>query len=190
MIYRLVDNINDFQDLDIDPFDFVEAMAERNGLTYSEFERFAWDNRAFGADWVDIGAEFMPGGKKKPKPDIAMWSGPFLMLAPKAHKALSAALAPFGELLPFSVDNETWHLFNCLTLAEADESRSQPLTADGHWLGVKQLEFTDAETRGKLVFKTTYNRCTELYCSDTLVELIEENGLTGLEFSPTLIPEL
>ena len=61
---------------------------------------------------------------------------------------------------------------------------------DQNLYGVKQLEFTEAEARDKLIFKTTYNRCTELFCNAALIELIEDNGLTGLIFSPNLIPEL
>ncbi|GAB2508888.1 hypothetical protein [Microbulbifer agarilyticus] len=190
MIYRITDNTNDFQDLDIDPFDFVEAMAHKNGLTYSEFERFSWDNKVFGQDWIDIGGDFMLGSKNKPRPELAMWSGPYLMLSPKANKALAPLLAPYGELLPFSVEGDSWHLFNCLTLADVDEARSEALTVDGHWQGVKSLAFPEAEIRNKRIFKTKFNRCTELYCDATLVELIQAHQLTGLEFSPSLIPEL
>lgn len=122
-------------------------------------------------------------------PDICLWRGFSLVLSPYAYTQLSEALQDFGEFLPVSYGQDTYYIFNCLTLGLADEINSQQDIQDGVFMGVKKLSFNDVDISGKLVFKTEYNRCSRLYCSESFKQSVEESGLKGLAFNEDLVSE-
>jgi len=71
MIYRISDAYNEYLNIDIDPFDLLEAMG--GSISPEQFDSYAWDLRPLRDIWVDIGGSFMADDEGLIKPDIAIW---------------------------------------------------------------------------------------------------------------------
>ncbi|ABC30546.1 conserved hypothetical protein [Hahella chejuensis KCTC 2396] len=118
-------------------------------------------------------------------PDLSKWVGASMILSPRAFEALGEKLERCGELLPLKIDGSTYYLFNCLTEGRIDEINSKP-----HKLGEEPSEpftvaFNSEDVRDKLVFKTKYDNCSSLYCTEELKQLVENHELTGVSFVST-----
>ena len=83
------------------------------------------------------------------------------MLSPKAYRLLIELLEPFGEFLSVTIDDERYFIFNCLT-------------------------FVDASAEGKLIFKCCYQHCLDVFCTERLKNIIEDFGLSGINFDLNL----
>jgi hypothetical protein len=127
-------------------------------------------------------------------PDISLWTGgagSSLVLSPKAFRMLEDLLASSGEFLPVTVKHEkyedqTFHIFNCLVLADADEAQTEHEYIDGVQFGLKHIGFTDS-VANLLVFKSPINNCMSLFCGERFKEAVESFGLTGVIFDENLI---
>lgn len=78
-----------------------------------------------------------------------------------------------------------FYTFNCRTLVDADPTQSEQITDAGQVIGVKRLGFDSKDVGDKVIFKTSFNNCTDLYCSNAFKESVEAYGLTGVEFLKT-----
>ncbi len=108
------------------------------------------------------------------------------MVSQKARDRLDAALAAYGEFLPVTTSHGPFWVFNCLTMVAADEERSRRIEEQGQVLDVEALSFCDRDVGDCLVFKTTYDPCRSLFCSEKLRDLMRDEGLKGLNFEPRL----
>lgn len=70
----------------------------------------------------------------------------------------------------------------------ADLSQSEQLIEAGQVIGIKRLGFNDADVKAAIIFKTPFNNCTDLYCSDVVKKVVESYSLTGVVFSKDLSP--
>jgi hypothetical protein len=119
-------------------------------------------------------------------PDIYVWRSGAIVLSPKAYSALNEDLSSYGELLPLECEGQTYYLFNCLTLGQADEINSEQEVEGGAFMGVKKIAFNTVDVTGKLIFKTTFDRCSTLYCGAEFKNILTSKSLTGVIFKEDL----
>lgn len=152
---------------------------------------FSLHNFSFKNFWKDVHTSFIPveGHKDDPLPDICRWIGATLVLSPKAFSLLSDLISPFGECLSVDVNGETYTIFNCLTFADVDKENSAQRIKHGEIMGITKLAFDAVDITDKILFKTDYNRCLDIFCTDAFKMAVEKNNLTGLSFSTELAPE-
>lgn len=180
-----------YQELGLEIDDIVDFMPEE--LTYSMIDLldFSLNNISFKSWWEPGDTKFDPiGGKSSdPVPDVSRWIGATLVLSPRAYSTVVELLNPYGEFLPIQVNNDTFHIFNCLTFGKVDESRSTKTYFKGVVSEIKKIVFDSNEVSDKAAFKTDYNNCIDIYCNDQLKTAIEKSGLTGVIFSDDFAPE-
>lgn len=153
-------------------------------------------NTAMRSWWPHVETSFkdIHGVPKEEIPDISLWtggSGSSLVLSPKAFRMLKDMLAPLGEFLPVIIKDEkyedqTFHIFNCLILADADESQTEYEYVDGVQFGLKHIGFTNA-VADLLVFKSHVNNCMSLFCGERFKAAVESFELAGVVFDENLI---
>jgi len=185
MIYRISDAYNEYLNIDIDPFDLLEAMG--GSISPEQFDSYAWDLRSLRDIWVDIGGSFMADDESLIKPDIAIWDSSNLVLSPKAFMAIGDKLEKYGEFMPITIEGETYQVFHCLNAINADLSVSKSIIKEGFWQGVSALGFDEYSTINQLVFTARFDRCSTLFCSDDFKQLIDSHMLKGLIFNEDLV---
>jgi len=188
MVYKISFDYTNFLNLDLD----LEALADRVCETMGEDEFFSHslNNLPLNEHWVDIGAKFIDVGLQNSRaPDITLWNSSSLMLSPAAFSILEHRLNPLGEFLPITINNSTYHIFNCLNLVDVDESNSEIEYLSGIWQGVKTIAFNTGTEEKNLVFKTQFDRCSALYCGQELLDIINSNNLEGLNFNQDLLAQ-
>jgi len=188
MVYKISFDYTNFLNLDLD----IEALADRVCETMGEDEFFSHslNNLPLSEHWVDIGAKFIDVGLQNSRaPDITLWNSSSLMLSPAAFSILEHHLNSLGEFLPITINNSTYHIFNCLNLVDVDESNSEIEYLSGVWQGVKTIAFNADTEKKNLLFKTQFDRCSALYCGQKLLDIINSNNLEGLNFNQDLLAQ-
>lgn len=188
-IYRIENDGHKFKWLGLEIHDIIDMMPEEYSL--KEIHRFNYFNLSLAKGWDNVSATFKPNFDRidDPIPDISLWIGyASLVLSERAFDALGDMLKSCGELLPIACNGDTFHIFNCRTLADADESRSKQIIFDGQSVGVEKIAFDDKEINGKAIFKSKYNSCVDLYCDESLKNAVEKYELKGVAFSTELVP--
>ena len=186
--YLVTNDGYDFKWLALQVDDFISLLPE----SYSDIEifQFSYHNLSFAPWWNNMQSRFVQSedSLSLPIPDISLWlPGAALVLSTRAYDALLGAIADFGELLPVSCQGETYYIFNCLTLGEVDEKGSKYIVDEGVILGVESMKFDQKDVGDKIIFKTTFNRCTDLYCNSTFKNIVESHNLTGITFKTDLL---
>lgn len=179
----------EYQELDLTSMDVVNNAPE--DIPMADIIGFHRNNTAMQSWWQTPETRFIhnEGTTSGPIPDIRLWSGganSSLVLSPTAWRLLGELMQPYGEFLPVKADGETCQIFNCLTLAEADETRTSHEYVDGAEFGLKQLAFTE-DAESLLLFKTTADACTTLFCNERFKDAVESFNLSGITFDENLI---
>lgn len=188
-IYAVRNDSYKYQELDLDINDFLDDFPEEIG--FHEARRFSFENIAMSEWWKTPSTRFVPikGEIGQPVADLSKWDGATLALSPKAYRFLGDTLKSWGELLPINIKDETYYIFNCLTLGEVDEDRCEKEYYEGEEVGIKHLAFDSQDVERKLIFKTPFQGCLDLFCGDSLKEAIESFGLTGVRIESNLVRE-
>ncbi len=185
-VYKLSFNYTDYLNLDIDLETLGNEIEEKIGD--DEFYDYSQNNRSLKDSWVDVGGSFVNVGlDTNQRPDITAWNGANLVLSRVAYNILKDDLAPYGEFLPITLDNESYHVFNCLRMVNVDEGKSETEFSNGLWMGVKKITFTKEIIENNLVFKTKFDECAAIYCGESFKSLVENNQLNGLVFHENLL---
>jgi hypothetical protein len=184
MIYCIQDDGFDFQRLDLMLDDVIEAKPV--DVSEDDVLDFCQTNCRLASWWPNPDALFISqsDGEADSIPDISKWIDASLVLSPKAHRLLGATLEQWGDLLPVMVKGERYYIFNCQTTGEVDLSLSVKEYFEGEEIGVKKIVFNASDTSEKLLFKTPFNSCIEIYCGERFKSLVEEFSLTGIQFVP------
>ena len=186
MIYKLSFNYEGFLNLDI----YLEELGDEIGEVIGEeaFYNYSWENRTLKDHWVDVGGGFVAVGLDATKaPDITAWNGANLVLSPKSYTALKEVLEKYGEFLPLTIDDQVYHVFNCLNTVSVDKSQSESDIVNELWMGIKSIGFDEEVVSKNLIFKTTFDRCGAIYCGVEFKALIESLNLEGLLFLENLV---
>ena len=161
-----------YQELDLEIDDFIANMPEN--IDYGTVHDFSIENIALAQYWKPLRTGFSEiKGEKNLIPDVANWIGATLLLSPKANRYLNELLSPFGEFLPVQIENDTFYIFNCLTIA------------DGNLLNGK-FSFNEESIENKIIFKTPQQQCIDIYCTEQLKSAIETFELQGVIFDSNL----
>jgi len=177
----------DFQELDLEIDDFIDARPA--DIDQRLVLDFSLKNYAMSSWWPTPDTEFVAidDNAGAPIPDICKWIDASLVLSAKAHRLLGDTLKPFGEFLPVTIRGEAFYIFNCLTIAKINESLCEKIIYKGQEAGIKSLVFDEKDIADKLIFKTTYDSCMDLYCTDRFRNIVQDYELKGVTFSEKLI---
>jgi hypothetical protein len=171
-IYAIRRDGYSYQELDLEVDDFIEIIPEN--IDYNRIHDFSVENLALAPYWKPMNTGFAEiEGEKNLIPDVSNWIGATLFLSPKAHRLLRDLLAPFGEFLPVFIGSETFFIFNCLTVVQANQSN-------------EVLSVGEASIQEKVVFKTLSQQCIDIYCTERLKSAIESFDLKGVVFDKNL----
>lgn len=168
----------------LDDDDYLDHVPE-DFCSYEELINFSAHNTKFSSLWKKVQADYIaPAGISNTiTPDIGTWDGATLVLSPLAYEKLSAPLEKHGEMLPISIGGKTHYIFNCNELARVDEINSKYRKVDGEIADIECLAFNTVDVESKVAFKTTFDNCSVLYCTEYLRNLVLENKLSGIRFS-------
>lgn len=120
-------------------------------------------------------------------PDIYLWHRSFLVLSAKAKELLETTLGVFGEFLSFKHHGIEHFLFSSFSLIEADKDKSESLVEGGLTIGIKSLVFPPENIGTHPLFKSNFDRCNNLYCTETVKNKLLNSDLTlGVTFSEDL----
>ena len=186
-VFAIRDDGYEFQSLDLTILDIARYAPEDSEP--DDILKFSLRNTAMSHWWPRIDAAFVCNDdyEDAPVPDISTGIGATLVLSPKAERYLGDLLKGCGELLPVHIENETYYLFNCLTLAQEDVDNSHYKTLDdGTPIELSALSFKDS-TDKLVAFKSQYENCLTVFCNQLLKSAIEQFELTGVTFDENLV---
>ncbi|MBU6953250.1 hypothetical protein [Hahella sp. HN01] len=186
-IYRIVNNDRCFNQFCFDRDNFLDKV--ENVPETRKYMMFGFHNLSLKKLWGDYCGSFTPyeGEEINSIPDLQVWTGATLIMSPLAYNALSSLLLPYSECLPVTCGGQVFHLFNCLTSIDADEEKSERVEDNGFVASVSKLEFKPTD---RLVFKTRYDNHSSLYCQDQVKQVIEREGLQGIQLQSNLTIEV
>lgn len=171
-LYKIVNDTFDFQELGLEIDDLLEYFPEN--ISTNEAYNFSQSNLSLKDFWPSFQTGFsIIEGEKNLMPDISYWIGATLVISPKAFRHLGEFLTPYGELLPFIVSGDEYHIFNCLNAIPAkplEETPDEPDFGD-------QLKMETNE-----IIKPTAPFLPRIYCGDRLQEVVKAFELSGIDF--------
>lgn len=175
-IYAIRQDNYRYREIDLRVDDFIDAFPEKYSLL--ECQKFSAHNIELSDFWPRMQTEFNSfEDRENLLPDITPWIFATLVLSPKAYRLLEDTMKLFGEFLPILIGEETYYIFNCLTIAEADETVS---------ISNEKLVFKPGETEGKILFKSPFQACLDTYSSERFKEIVEAFELKGIIFDTNL----
>ena len=178
MIYRIGYNSDLYMAAYISSLQLVKIL---RGTTGKDF------TGSLAANWNSVqgSLEQKKPGAETETPDITFWQHN-LALSPQAYNGLSGFLTGFGELLPITLNGDTWHIWNATTLADdcIDVTSSEQVIRDDKVTGIKQLDFLEHSTPS--IFKIAYDKRVRIFCTSEFKNLYQSLGLTGLTFNTNL----
>lgn len=113
--------------------------------------------------------------KYKPIPDIDLHSGR-LLLNQKAYDTLRPLIESDGDFMPAIYQGENYYFFIPMRVAQINSN----LTHKNEWDEIISIGFDEEETKDWALFRTEYNGYMSLYCQQSIVDVIEQEKLTGL----------
>jgi len=178
-VYKIEQDGFKYQELDLRINDYIKNFPD--SFSYQELQSFSAHNIALSKYWELLRTGFSPiEDEENLIPDISPWVDATLLLSPKAFRLLGDSLKPYGEFLPILIEmGEAWEeykIFNCLTMAEVIESESDDYN----------ITFDSESISNKLIFKTAFQHCMNLYCQDNFRLVVEDFNLKGIIFNEKL----
>lgn len=187
-IYAIRNDGFGYQNLDLTLLDIARFAPENiDPDTVMDFSR---TNSRLAEWWQTPDTRFVSneGVKNLGIPDISAWIGASLVLSPRAYRYLSDTLKSYGELLPVTVGNETFFIFNCTQLGEEELSACEYETQGGIPIQLRNLAFKDS-VQALPVFKSSYESCLTVFCNERFMNAVEEFNLAGVVFDENLVPQ-
>lgn len=183
--YRIQPEQEQYMEFKLDGFDFLDKLGETHELSDL--------GNPIAKDWQPIKGQFYPRVNARKLPDITTWGTDFLVLNRRAYGELKDMLQPLGELLPLVVEGGDFYLFNPLrrldeNVIDLDASEYEYHQSEEEPVGFRVLNFNpDNIPEDVPVFRVQHDFAYNLYCGDRFKDYINEKGLQGVVFNPTLI---
>jgi hypothetical protein len=187
-VYAIRDDFEKYQELQLTFKDYFDNVPVDREYTFDQVESFFSYNLALGDWWKTIETSFEPIERcdSAAIPDICWWQGSVLGLSLEAKNKLEEYLGPSGEFLPITVSGDQFYLFNCFEIGVHDEINSKRRNFEGETFGIDRISFNEKDVENKLLFKTKFDNCGTIYCTDKFKDLITSLNLKGLVFSSDL----
>lgn len=172
--------------LDLTKRDVLRRAPRDKDLEFDDVMKFSQSSRRMKDWWPELETTLRANEDiVSPKmPDLSIWSGgAALVLYPRGYRLLGEWLSQFGELLPVKVMNQSdpcW-IFNCNAKKDVDPEKSSWEYVDDMPLHIESIGFTEFED-DPVIFKTDFDNCSFLYCSERFKAAVVELGLEGISF--------
>lgn len=170
-LYTIEQNF-DYFEIDLQPFDIVDNFPD--SIELERAVSFNEENLAIREYWPNLATEFFDNGQALKIPSLSRWIEGTLLLSPAAKVLASHFLAPFGEFLKITVNNDEWFIFNCLTFATPIESTASD-----------QIKFNLMEIKDKVLFKAIIGGQLSFFCQERFLNFLQEYKLEGLQINNT-----
>lgn len=184
-IYKLKGDRENFWTFVIDGTQAAMEIGYDYDMSFDGQSKLGW--------WKALGGSFyQPDGYKLKSvnmPDIDIWST-MLVLYKKADKALEPEISSLGEYLPVTCEDIEYRLFHTMSVIDdsaIDFEKSEKTMVDGIFMGVEKLFFhEDKVPEDTLLFRTSFDNHTAVYCTEQFKNKVESSGLKGLFFETDL----
>ncbi|ARU26104.1 imm11 family protein [Cellvibrio sp. PSBB006] len=163
-------------------------LALRNKISPTRLMHFYKHNLSLENVWVDISATFESVAGTATTgalPDVTVWIPGTLVFSAHAIEVLPG-IENCGELLPVKTLSGRYWILNCMKLVNADEQHSKYITEADQVLDVEVLQFSDEEAKRAGLFKSPFDGCRNVFCSEQWMKAIQHAKLGGLNFSENL----
>lgn len=184
-IYKILRDSEHYMEFTTDLEEMLDEIGPEVGDL--EFMHFSRHNLRLADHWKNFFGTFkkiQPGATTIP--DITCWRDATLVLSEAASNSLKQILQPNGELLPITCNDEKYYIFNCLSLAEIDKSKSKQHSLEEGLIEFENIKFEEGSILGKALFKSKDEGCTAIFCTDEFVELMKNSEVKGVRFSKNL----
>lgn len=114
-----------------------------------------------------------------PEADIGFINIGSIVLTNAAYLVMKDIAEQYGQLLPLSYEGRSLWLWNVTHVIGALDYDKSEFNSYG---GVVTPIFSAKKIGSSMAFKIKEDNFTNIYCTDSLVELIKTKGFTGLEF--------
>ena len=158
------------------------------GKTVINIMRGSIPGQSLAASWKDVSGSLSQSdetAKNNLIPDITRWYT-HLAFSAAAFNQLKDKLEGYGEFLPVSTQIGVWYVFNVLATEEVDKSRSEAEIVNGVQVGVIRITFKNSSP-DKAVFKTDFDKCSRIFCTEAFKELVDACNYKGLTFESELV---
>lgn len=182
MNYKIHADVNNCQSLTLDIEDFLDLLDPTIGEETAM--ALGHKNLSVADGWLPLELGYYHNEGTVDLADVSIWRMGLLLLNKKAHDALSALLAPHGELLSCELHDETGYLFNCMNLKSTDSASIDYNRHGDLFIDINAMSIPTEE--GENIFKLKTETNFELYSSEALVNTYQAAGLKGLLFSQDL----
>lgn len=190
-IYAIRNNGFGYRSLDLTLLDIARFAPE--DIEPDAVLEFNTQNSAMSPWWKTPDTAFVAndGVEDLGIPDLSTWIGASLVLSPKAYRYLGDTLKEAGELLPVTVNNETFYIFNCHSLGKESLGEEDLDQCDYEMIGdtpvqLDKLAFQDS-AKELTAFKSRYETCLTVFCNERLKSAVESYELTGVVFDRVLV---
>jgi hypothetical protein len=142
--------------------------------------------KAIGARWTPVSVEVLRDEihKDRPSSDFPGFGAGKPTFSDRAVDVLKDLLVSNGELLPLDCKERTYRVFNVTRLVDAlDEKHSEvERFSSGRIMNVERFAFYSDRVRDLTIFKIPQFPIGDIFVTDSFVERVKSNCLTGFAF--------
>ncbi len=187
MIYRITEDMEQYMRFHIESMELYAKMGDDITINLGgSRERYA-------SIWNTPNCHFYTNESDFPDaikvPDITLWTTR-LLLNEKALDILRAPLQEICEFLPVNCEGNTYHIANILCIAEdrhaLDIEHSRYHEIDGYKMDLECIAFREERLNGVPLFKSEYDACNRIFCTEKFRDLIDTHQLKGILFRTDL----
>jgi len=91
-----------------------------------------------------------------------------------------------GEFLPVKYEQGDAWLFNPLSIAEDVDGLDKKLSVKNEWGDIENIAFHENKVKEFSIFRCMFDINKNVFCQDTVKQVIEKAGLKGVFFTPDL----
>lgn len=184
-VFKILRDSDHYMEFATDLEEMLDEIGPKVGNL--EFMHFSRHNLRLAEHWGKFSGTFKKVKSGEDQiPDISCWRGATLILSSTAQNILSEKLASCGELLPITCNDQPYYIFNCLELASLDKNLSKQTPLEHGLIEFEKIVFDKSDSPEKLLFKSSEEGCTSVFCSETFAQLVNHSNLKGLIFSENL----
>ena len=174
-MFKLFNDLYNYQSYFIDHIEFTRLLApclgraKAMGLSISATQ--------VQEIWKPLEVEVFQNENTVDLPDLSIWRD-LIIMNQRAHEALSDLLSPFGEFLPVELLGKNGYLYHCTNIHHFSETEVTYQMHGDIYAGVTHLQFS--ENFDAHIVTGIHKVNSDMYCSEAVAKVIQDNKLTGL----------